>query len=62
MQLLLQWICNVFTYSEWVLVALRIRDTMHMRQIVICGLPAYMVFPHNFTNEKRTEKKMFNVK
>ena len=34
------------TYSECVAVALGIQHAMHMRHIVICGLPGFTVFFH----------------
>jgi hypothetical protein len=48
----------IFTYSEYVFVALRIQHAMRMRHIDICG-PAqlYNIFPHYLVNGMIFEKK-----
>jgi hypothetical protein len=43
------------TYSECAFVALGTQHAMHMRHIVICGLPGCTIFFHIVTNGVRTD-------
>jgi len=50
-------VCVCTRASARVCVALVMQHAMHMRHIVICGLPALQYFPHCLTNGTIFEKK-----
>jgi hypothetical protein len=51
------------TYSECVPIALVIQHAMHMRHIVICGLPVSTIFSHIISQTAGlSAKKLLNTK